>query len=367
MANRLAPANGRRLAALALLGALCACATTSAPPRPEVQPAGWRIVERIGEARYSPPGAAAWLSATVGEMLADGSEVSTGRGGRLIVDGPERHISVGPDSRFVLPDRDRDDRLNQRAGWLRYRIAKAAAEPFRIHTRSLELELLAGVVDVHVNHNATEVTVKEGQVRVATPDGLRQTQMMAGQSAQADGSLGMQLAVRLAPGAALRPVDPEILPAVHPKPPLTETPKTSAAASSPPAELHPLPPVGTAAAPPVDQAAPPGDQTAPPGDQAAPVAFLAQPRDDASGNAPLHTAAPRAPQPVASLRAGASGTEAIAQPEGVGSGALDRQMSRVEGRAAESEAAAIRRNKFERLTAGMLDQVAATRPAPVRW
>ena len=36
-----------------------------------------------------------------------------------------------------------------------------------------ELELSSGVVDVHVNHLATEVTVKEGQVRVATPDGLR--------------------------------------------------------------------------------------------------------------------------------------------------------------------------------------------------
>jgi ferric-dicitrate binding protein FerR (iron transport regulator) len=224
MAKRLVPAHGQPLAALALLGALCACATAPAEPPAEAQPAGWRIMERLGEARYSPPGATAWVSATVGETLADGSEVSTGRGGRLIVDAPGRNISVGPDSRFVLPDPERDDPLSQRAGWLRYRIAEAEAQPFRIHTRSLELELTAGVVDVHVNHLATEVTVKEGQVRVGTPDGLRQTQMMAGQMARTADAHDMQLAVRLAPGAPLQPVDRVIVPALQPRSSPTEMP-----------------------------------------------------------------------------------------------------------------------------------------------
>ena len=141
MAMRLIAATGRRLAALALLAALCACATPATEPPAKTRPAGWRIVERTGEARYSPPGSAVWVSATTGQVLAGGSEVATGRGGRLIVDAPKRHISVGPDSRFVLPDRDREEWLEQRAGWLRYRIAQAGPQPFRILTRSLELEL----------------------------------------------------------------------------------------------------------------------------------------------------------------------------------------------------------------------------------
>ena len=248
MAKRLVPASSRPLAALALLGALCACATTSAEPRPSAQPAGWRIVERTGEARHLPPAAAAWLSATIGEALADGSEVSTGRGSRLIVDAPGQNISVGPNSRFVLPGSDQDDRLDQRAGSLRYRVAEAA-QPLLIHTRSLELELLAGVVDVHVNHLATEVSVKEGQVRVATPDGLRQTQMIAGQSAQAGGSDEVQLAVRLAPGAALQPVELVIVPAIQPKSTPAEMPTTSAPARSPTAGPPALPPSDTATAP----------------------------------------------------------------------------------------------------------------------
>ena len=128
----------------------------------------------VASARTLPPATAGWLSATIGEALADGSEVSTGRGSRLIVDAPGRTISVGPNSRFVLPGSDGDDRLDQRTGSLRYRVA-TAAEPLLIRTETLSLELLAGVVDVHVNHLTTEVSVKEGQVRVATPDGLRQT------------------------------------------------------------------------------------------------------------------------------------------------------------------------------------------------
>ena len=89
--------------------------------------------------------------------------------------------------------------LEQRAGWLRYRVARGGAT-VRIHTRSLELEVASGVVDVHVNHLETEVTIKEGQARVTTPDGLRQTQMLAGQSARAGDPGVTALAVRLAPG-----------------------------------------------------------------------------------------------------------------------------------------------------------------------
>ena len=341
MAKRLVPVNGRPLGALALLGALCACATTSAAPPPEAPTAGWRIVERVGQARYLAPDAAAWVSATIGEALADGSEVSIGRGGRLIVDAPGRHISAGPDSRFVLPDDDRDDPLDQRAGWLRYRVAEAAAQPFRIHTRSLELELLAGVIDVRVNHLATEVTVKEGQARVATPDGLRQTRMMAGQSAHAGGADDVRLAVRLEPGAALQPVNPVIVPALQPKP----SPPKMPPASGPAAALPTLSP---------------GDaRTAPPSDPAVEHAPLVLRPAEATSEARPHAAAPVPMQP----------THTADQESGMEMSATARsapgQTQAGQRRATETPAAALRRGQFERLTAGMLDQVEAS-PAPVR-
>jgi hypothetical protein len=324
-----------------MLGALCACAATSAEPRPEAPAPGWRIVERIGEARCLPPDAPAWLSVATGEALADGSEVSTGRGGRLIVDAPGQTISVGPDSRFVLPDRDREDPLDQRAGSLRYRVAEAA-QPFRIHTRSLELELLAGVVDVHVNHLATEVSVKEGQVRVATPDGLRQTQMMAGQSAQAGGSDDVQLAVRLEPGAALQPVNPVIVPALHPKPAPPKVAPTSAPAAALPAPA-------------------PGDASnGLPSDRAVGQPPLVPHPEEATSEARPQAAAR---VPMQSLRTASEGSgmelSATAQSEPGRTQAGQRRPT-------ETPAAALRRGQFERLTAGMLDRVEAPHHAPAQ-
>ena len=355
MAKRLVPASRRPLAALALLGALCACATTSAEPRATAQPAGWRIVERTGEARHLPPATTTWLSATIGEALADGSEVSTGRGSRLIVDAPGRNISVGPNSRFVLPGSDGDDALDQRAGSLRYRVA-TAAEPLHVHTESLELALRAGVIDVHVNHLTTEVSVKEGQVRVATPDGLRQTQMIAGQSARAGGADEVQLAVRSAPGAELQPVELVIVPAIQPKSAPAEMPTTSAPARSPTSGPAALPPSDMATAPLADRAVQ-GARTVM--HQAAPEARPDVPAD--AGDPPQagrHAAAD------AGVTNDAPGSAMISQPGANEFGAFDAQRQWATPRVIESPAAVFRRAKFERLTAGMLDRVDAAPPAP---
>lgn len=327
MAKRLTPAPGQRLAALFLLAALCACTTTSPAPPAEVRPAGWRIVERTGEARYSPPDTTVWMAATTGRALAAGSEVATGRGGRLIVDAPGRHISVGPDSRFVLPDQDRDEWLDHRAGWLRYRIAEAGAQRFRIHTQSLELELSAGVVDVHVNDQATEVTVKEGQVRVATPDGMRESQMIAGQSARAGGAGSSELAVRLAPGDALQPIEPVIVPAVYPtRPPAAKAPEDSPAASEP---AHPtLEPMVT---PPL------------PDQGAVPVALgEASTPQTARGQSPSSDPLPPAETPPA---------------------ADDRVVETSAPDSGQTDAATLRRSKFERLSAGMIEGIQPAHPA----
>jgi hypothetical protein len=282
-------------------------------------------------------------------MLADGSEVSTGGGGRLIVGAPGRHISVGPDSRFVLPHGERDNSLEHRAGWLRYRIAAADGEPFRIHTRSLELELLAGVVDVHVNHLETEVAVKEGQVRVATPDGLRQTQMLAGQSAQSGGPDEVQLAVRRAPGAPLQQVDQAIVPALQPR--STPFPKPRPAPGTPSAglssSLHADP------APAARHGRAPGE---------APLVLPYADGDEAGQATPPPVAAPQPFQAPPGVL-GAAAVEPGARDYGTVRGELVRPGAPAGpaqvrgGDAAEDGPAALRRSTFERLTAGMLDEV----------
>ena len=156
-------ASGQWLSALVALGALTACANTPGEPRDGAGADGWRVVERVGEARHLPPGDGTWRATITGQAIVDGSEVTTGSGGRLIITRPGRHLSVGPASRFVLPHPDWDDRLEQRAGWLRYRVESTDAEPFRVRTRSLAIEIVAAILDVRVDQDAVDVTVTQGQ------------------------------------------------------------------------------------------------------------------------------------------------------------------------------------------------------------
>ena len=348
MAMRLNSATGRPLAALALLALLCACASTAADPSGAARPSGWRIVERTGEARCLPPERAAWMTATTGQALAGGSEVATGAGGRLIVDAPGRNLSVGPDSRFVLPREDDHSWLEQRAGWLRYRIAAAAPQPFRIHTRSLELELSSGVVDVHVNHLATEVTVKEGQVRVATPDGLRQTQMLAGHSARAGEPGATALAVRLAPGEPLQAIEPVVVPASQPKPVpagSAPSPATVESIAVPPAPAEPAtsltPLVRAGAEPPLLPGA-----TDPEKPRPLPLLHDAPPAKSASETQEADRAIPGA-------RIGGSG----------GRPGAARVFGAIVPATRPTGPAAVRRSQFERLTAGVLDGIQPPHPA----
>jgi hypothetical protein len=226
MVQWLLPANIRWPAVLVAVSVLAACGTTPPERRAETSALGWSVVERVGEARFSPPDAP-WLAVITGRAITEGSEVTTGPGGRLILAAPGRHISVGPGSSFVLPRAKSNDPLEQRAGWLRYRMANARGEPFRIRTRSLDVEFMSAVLDVRVEQDATEVTVKEGEVRIATPDGLRRTEVAAGESARASGRGGTQLALRRSPEDAPEPVVPAILPAIHPPPAATVVPATA--------------------------------------------------------------------------------------------------------------------------------------------
>jgi FecR protein len=335
MVQWLRPANIRWPAVLVAISALAACGTTPPERRAGTAAVGWSVVERVGEARFSPPDAP-WLAVITGRAITEGSEVTTGPGGRLILAAPGRHISVGPGSSFVLPRARSTDPLEQRAGWLRYRMANAPGEPFRIRTRSLDVEFMSAVLDVRVEQDATEVTVKEGEVRIATPDGLRRTEVAAGESARASGPGGTQLALRRSPEDAPEPVVPAILPAIQPSP-------TAAVA---PATVRP---------PTTADAARPAPATVDGAD-------LADPRPRQSAQAISLTPATATPA-----------TPGL--PEGAGArdlGANSAFPAATGEHAAAGAASAIdpippwtaRRAKLERLTAGVLDGVQPVRPNP---
>jgi hypothetical protein len=217
---RLAKSRGPGCSRLALIligcGLLAGCASVwpSEPP-PEARAEGWRVVERLGEARYLAPEASGWSPATPATTLPSGSKVTTGAGGRVILARAGDHISVGPTSRLSLPSAEGGGVLRQDAGWLRYRVAETPADPLMVATPFLEIEVRGTVFDVTVGPLATEVAVEHGQVRIATPDGLRQIELEAGQSAYAGGSSG-GLVLRHGPGEPAEQVETIVLPAMQP-------------------------------------------------------------------------------------------------------------------------------------------------------
>jgi hypothetical protein len=236
-------------------------------PSPEPAGPGWRVVERLGEARYLAPGMAGWEQVAAGSMIPAGSQITTGTGGRLIVHQAANQLSVGTGSRFILPGWEPGDSVRHTAGWLRYRIATAPAAAFGIETPFLDLEADDAVLDVTVGESETEVAVVSGRVRVKSLDERRQIELRAGYTGYASLE-GDPLAVRRGPGQGLEAVPPIVLPALHPNRAAsagvaadaagTGTPAISAFARRAPASADPPVPSGAQqpgrAVSPVDEA-----------------------------------------------------------------------------------------------------------------
>lgn len=201
---------------LVMVSALTGCQSTGQSVSGGAHVEGWRVVERLGDARYLAADASGWAPAGTPTAIPPGSEVVTGFGGRLILAHAGHHLSVGPGSRFTLPQQDREA-LEQTVGTVRYRISPGTGEPFVVVTPYLQVEVLGTIFEVAVSAAATEVTVEKGRLRIATPDGTRQTQLEAGQSAYAGRDATAQLAIRRTPGGPLEPIEPVIVPAMLPK------------------------------------------------------------------------------------------------------------------------------------------------------
>jgi len=214
-------------------GLLAGCQSAGHVPPPEARADAWRVIERVGEARYLAPGTTSWATPLSGTDLPDGSRVATGGGGRLILGHAADHLSAGPGSDFSLPDSTSGAVLEQTAGRLRYRLA--GPPPFTIATPALALEPRGSVFDLTVGADGTEVAVERGQLRAATPDRQREIELEAGQSAHAGGREA--LAFRRARGQPLERAPRIVLPALQPSPAVAEdaqfgSPLTAAAAAT---------------------------------------------------------------------------------------------------------------------------------------
>ena len=314
-------------------------------PSPEPQ-AGWRVVERLGEARYLAPGMAGWEAVAAGSMIPAGSQITTGIGGRLIVDHASSQLSAGTGSRFILPGWEARDSVRQTAGWLRYRVATAPTAPFSIETPFLDLVVNDAVLDVTVGNSETEVAVVSGRVRVKTLDERRQIDLHAGYTGYAS-LQGEPLAVRRGAGRSLEAVQPIVVPALNPHRPAgagaapdaadTGTPAIAAFAARTPASADRAAPVAAPAT------------TAPASPAPAPVAAMVPTDEGAAARAPRSPiVAPLALTPWAQ----APVAPAVARP--------------TQAQRAEAEAAEEIRRRFDGLTEGLLDGLPPALPEDLR-
>ncbi len=334
-----------RLASIVIgAGLLAGCQSAGQAPTPEVHADAWRVVERIGEARYLAPGAGSWAAALSATALPDGSRVVTGAGSRLILARATDHVSAGPGSRFSLPDAGTV--LEQTAGRLRYRLGNSAR--FSVATPALAIRVGGRVFDVTVDADGTEVAAERGRCRVATPDGEREIELEPGQSARAGGHEA--LAFRRASGDPFAPVERIVMPALQPRPVVAEGVQPG---SSLPVATETPNQASTSAAASVEFAVP--------------VAI-------AGPSGPVEPM-PRAPPPVAAEVLPATGGDVASPPVAVDvepatTSAPGRESTAEGGSAAPSGADPTagatrdpRRSLFDRLTEGMID-AAPARPAP---
>lgn len=209
----------RGLAAIVLAATvLGACQHTVETTVAEGGPSAWRVVERLGATRYLAPGDTNWSPILSGDRIPAASQVATDSGGRLILTRAGDQLSVGTATRFTLPAAGGGTRIQQSAGWVRYRVGGDSAQPVEIETPHLRLEAAQAVAEIVVDGAATEVRIERGQVQIAGADGLRYADLTAGAVARAGATEDQELAVQLAPDLPFEAVPAIALPAVHPRP-----------------------------------------------------------------------------------------------------------------------------------------------------
>lgn len=177
-----------RYAVVALALSLGSCQSAGPPGQAEPDRAAWRVLERIGEAHARAPGAGGWTEIMQGdEIPAASTLVTTGTGGRLILARPARQLAVEPKSRLRLAQAGHEGLVEQIQGRVRYRIA-GARPAFVVATPALHVQASDTVLEVSVGAGGTEVTVEEGEARVATLDGRAAGLVAAGGSARGRGA-----------------------------------------------------------------------------------------------------------------------------------------------------------------------------------
>ena len=174
----------------ALVGAR---ARTKAPPRRQ----GMAIWALAGVA------AAAACIVAIGVWPRHGLKLETPQGRQqiqVLADGSSMTLNGDTEARVALARRARDVRLDR--GEAFFKVAHDPSRPFTVHARDASVTALGTAFNVNRLSDATEVTVREGKVRVVSATAPnRSVVVVAGESVRVS-ARGIEGRLRFNPGAA---------------------------------------------------------------------------------------------------------------------------------------------------------------------
>lgn len=179
-------------------------------PRPDQDRSsmGWRVLERVGQARMVDENSPVSEVLRPGETLAHRTQVSNGKGALLILQKEGVQITAGEDTSFRLPGAAANASLDLDRGWLRLRLASAANKKTRIKTTHFDINTANATLTLRATSQGSNLTVEAGSITLATVDGLHHATLVAGAAAKMDRASGDDLLIRKASGRPFTRVAP---------------------------------------------------------------------------------------------------------------------------------------------------------------
>ena len=169
---------------------------------------GWRVLERVGQARMVHDDSPASELLRPGETLGHHTQVINGRGALLILQKDGVQITAGEETSFRLPEATANSSLDLARGWLRLRLATAANQKTRVKTAHFDINTANATLTLRATPEGSDLTVEAGSITLATTDGLHHATLVAGAAAKMERASGDDLLIRKASGRPFTRVAP---------------------------------------------------------------------------------------------------------------------------------------------------------------
>lgn len=154
--------------------------TSNAAARP------WTVLERIGVVRVGAKGTHHGFDLRPGDVMADGSRITTGKAAQLIVSRNGMQITVSEETALILQDDHTSTSLIQETGRIRLRLPDTAGTDAIISTPHAQVKTASAVLDIRVEDDKTDIAVEQGRAAVLFAESENRT-LTAGASDSFDG------------------------------------------------------------------------------------------------------------------------------------------------------------------------------------